>query len=262
MALPGATDRGAGLLLHTAMGAQILSAQLQQPQQWQLLYLSPRLPQLGAPVRGGVPVLFPQFANHGSLAKHGFARNRSWQLVAEHADAMGATVTYRLDIAQHSETDWPHSAKLTLVAQTSATHFAMELSVLNTGSTAFQWTGGLHPYWQVPDVCTARLMGLDVQEQGLGFDEAGIEQLFPARGQLALVAGTRCLTLTTQGFDEWMVWNPGVGGAAVLTDLPPGDWQRFVCIEPVRVSRPVDLQPGEAFTGTMKAEWIEEGNRP
>ncbi len=40
----------------------------------ELLYLSPFSSEF-KPARGGVPVLFPQFANNGALSKHGFVRN-------------------------------------------------------------------------------------------------------------------------------------------------------------------------------------------
>ncbi|MCB2000494.1 MAG: D-hexose-6-phosphate mutarotase, partial [Rhodoferax sp.] len=46
------------------------------------LYLSPRsgFGQRQA-IRGGVPVVFPQFSDRGPLPRHGFVRNRAWQLL-------------------------------------------------------------------------------------------------------------------------------------------------------------------------------------
>ena len=34
----------------------------------------------GRPIRGGIPVIFPQFGS-GALVQHGFARSSEWQLV-------------------------------------------------------------------------------------------------------------------------------------------------------------------------------------
>jgi glucose-6-phosphate 1-epimerase len=68
---------------------------------------------------------------------------------------------------------------------------------------------------------------------------------------LSLETPIHTLKLSMKGFDQWMVWNPGVTGASALKDLPNEDWRQFVCIEPVCVSRPRLLQPGEFFEGGL-----------
>ena len=61
------------------LGAQVIGAEIDGQK---LFYLSP-LSSLTSPARGGVPVLFPQFAEYGPLVKHGFVRNLTWACIEE-----------------------------------------------------------------------------------------------------------------------------------------------------------------------------------
>lgn len=250
-------------LTHTALGGQVLGARTGLGNS--LLYLSPLRLGAAAPVRGGVPVLFPQFADRGSLPKHGFARTAQWVLAHEARSAQAHSLRYELAIASGQFPDWPHDAHLTLHARMAAEALHLALRVTNTGKNNFTWTGGLHPYWAVEDVraCSLTgLAGLSVQDRYdarrtvqtapvLAWNEGPMERLYDGCPPLTLRTGSRQLTLTSSGFDQWMIWNPGQAGGDALPDLPPGDWQRFICIEPVCVSRPVVLAPGSSFSGSL-----------
>ena len=236
------------MLTHRALGAQLL--QVDGGAVGSLLYLSPLL-EANAPARGGVPVLFPQFASTGPLPKHGMARTAQWGLVPD------SHVHYRLTIADTDFPQWPHACALDLHMQNSVSANAGELlltlQVTNTGTNSFAWTGGLHPYFAVEDLLTCRLAGLDTKSDGdLIWTEQPFEQLFAFCPLLTLRAGTHTLELTAGGFTEWMVWNPGASGACALHDLPDDDWRRFVCIEPVCVSKPVVLNAGSQFEGWLR----------
>lgn len=63
-------------------GGQVLS--WCDPNGREMLYLSSTSSGAdGKPIRGGVPVCFPQFAARGPLPKHGFARTLPWTLREE-----------------------------------------------------------------------------------------------------------------------------------------------------------------------------------
>lgn len=241
---------------HCAFGAQLLCAldMSQSP----FLYCSPYQPQKGQAVRGGVPVIFPQFASHGPLPKHGFARNMLWQQQKEGFTTAESGAIYTLDVADDAVPEWPHAAALELEMRLQASALHMQLRVANTGNSAFAWTGGLHPYWWVPSVQNARIKCLIGEPaSGMVLGAEGFERLYPNTGAVTLERGPAgSLQLQATGFAEWMVWNPGQAGAQLLADMPPDDWQHFVCIEPVCVSQPVVLEPGETFVGTLKAQWL------
>lgn len=249
-------------LLHQSLGAQILQANTSQG--LPLLYLSP-LSVSGQPARGGVPVLFPQFAQLGPGRKHGFARHQRWSLESDGPQA----ASYRLDVLPGQFDGWPHAARLRLIGSLDATSLSLRWQVENTGATAFEWGGGLHPYWAVPSLVGCELQGLE-STRGLDklsgrvleprsapwcFDAAGMEWLFEGLPPLCLKTATHTLHLQGSGFTQWMVWNPGVEGARALADLPDQDAPYFICIEPVCALPMQSLAPGEVFEGTLLARW-------
>lgn len=129
------------MLSYSKLGAQVFQASVNGRQ---LLYLSPLSKGAQHPMRGGIPVMFPQFANHGLYKKHGFARDLSWQLLEESSN--GQSLVFELQIQKGDQLDWLHNARLVLTAQLLSNTLNMHLQVCNLGSTQFTWSGGLHPY--------------------------------------------------------------------------------------------------------------------
>jgi glucose-6-phosphate 1-epimerase len=231
--------------MNTVFGGQVLQAHVEDGEP--LMYLSPTYTngEITSPARGGLPVLFPQFANLGPGRKHGFARNVQWAALSERH--------YQLRITPNVYDNWPHSAQIDVVWQVIGNTFQVTLTVENTGISKFDWTGGLHPYWLVPDLLQCRLTGLSAEVEWTGLP---YEQLFDAGADLALHCNGYVLELQSTGFTQWMVWNPGREGAKDLDDMPHQDWQRFVCIEPVCASTPEMLHPNQTFTGTLKVKRV------
>lgn len=221
-------------------------------------------------VRGGVPVLFPQFADRGPLPKHGLVRTARWAPAHESSSDQEHSVAFELAIAPGQFADWPHACHLALKAEAAQDGLRLSLQVTNTGNDVFTWTGGLHPYFAVDDVqaCSVTgLAGLPIQDRydaslttepddTPSWGNQPFERLYDACPPLTLFTGSRRLALTASGFEQWMVWNPGQEGGDALPDLPAGDWQRFICIEPVCAARPASLLPGEVFTGTLDVRWL------
>ena len=254
------------LLKHRGLGAQVLQARLGDLSA--IFYLSPLCSGAMAvvPARGGVPVLFPQFADAGLLPKHGLARTAQWELLEEQVSQGSHSLRYGLEIFQNDYPTWPHAVKLNLVAEVTPEAVFFELKVVNTGCSSFSWTGGLHPYFAVQDVLQSSLSGLgglgvedrydrDFQGQSPGdvrWTRQPFERLYNACPPLTLKTDSYSLNLSASGFDQWMVWSPGEEGGNALADLPAGDWRHFVCVEPVCVARPIVLAPGETFDGSLR----------
>lgn len=233
------------------------------------LYLSPQAERgADAAVRGGVPVIFPQFNRQGTLPKHGFARDRAWRWV-EGATRSGAALGV-LALASDDATRalWPHDFDAELTVVVAGARIDIELAVTNTGDSTFEFTAALHSYLRVDDLLKARLHGvhglfyddlLNGERAQQEFDPIGfagaIERIYAdLRHPLQLASALGRLTFETEGLPDAVVWNPGADKAAAMPDLPAGDWQRFVCVEAAAINEPVSLRPGQDWAGRQSID--------
>src|SRR6218665_1822772 len=125
------------------------------------LYLSPSSAFDGcSAIRGGVPVCFPQFNMRGSLPKHGFVRNLSWELEEQVLEAQQGRLVLRLSDGPATRAFWPQAFEARLLLELSPGALRLTLSVHNTDVQALAFTGALHTYFAVDDIAQTRLEGL------------------------------------------------------------------------------------------------------
>lgn len=246
-------------LFHDGKGAQVLHTAFESG--LELLYLSPLTAvHPDSPIRGGIPLMFPQFGESGPLRKHGFVRDLKWTLVGENEDALGKSISYVLDIKATDSPDWPFDASLQMDAKIGLDFFSIALSVVNKGDQAFTFTGGLHPYFAISsrkDIQVYGLEGLSYRDSFPGDHayelnaDGMLERQYTGDAEIQFYNGSNWLKLSSSGFDSWMVWSPGMEGAKKISDLPDEDWDKFICIEPIVLDQPKTLLPGNAFKGKM-----------
>lgn len=216
----------------------------------------------GKAIRGGIPVIFPQFAAEGPLPKHGFARDRAWRLVAgERPDQ----ALFELADTPETRAIWNHAFRAELRVTVSGAALEVALTVQNTGDTPFSFTAALHTYLRVDDIARTVLRGLRgtrIRDKVAGGDRveeadelriAGeVDRVYlDAPPSLEMVDGERRMTIQSNGFPDTVVWNPGAALAARLADLEPGGERRMLCVEAAAVGTPVHLEPGARWTGSQ-----------
>lgn len=217
----------------------------------------------GASVRGGMPVIFPQFNERGTLPRHGFARTRAWQLARAETAADDALAVLQLADDEQTRALWPHRFALELTVCLRDRRLDVELAVSNSGDSAFAFAAALHTYLRVEEVEAVRLSGLKgcrcedsaaggscVEESDTLRIDGEIDRIyFGAAAPLVLAEGRRQLRIEAVNFPDVVVWNPGPERAAAMADLQATDFRRFVCVEAALVEQPVNLAAGEQWWG-------------
>lgn len=233
------------------------------------LYLSEQSAmQEGAPIRGGIPVIFPQFATYGPLPHHGFARTRIWMWRLAETEPIGKEAGVRLRLEDSPETYdlWPHRFAAELSVGIDNHRLKVQLLIENTDRVPFDFTAALHTYLRVLDVRLVRLDGLqgtrfrDRTRSDLESEDTAeaitiaeeVDRIYlDAPDTLRLREPNRSLGLHAEGFPEVVVWNPWITKCALLPDMPDQGYLNMLCVEAAAVARPIRLEAGERWIGTQ-----------
>ncbi|MFN4115971.1 MAG: D-hexose-6-phosphate mutarotase [Inhella sp.] len=272
MSLPPET-----LTLRARDGARISTqAQGGQLLQWQpagsdasALFLSPLI-HPGTPRRGGVPLVFPQFAMQGPLPRHGLVRTRDWQLLQRCEQEMAMAV-YRFESDAQTLATWPHAFALEFTVLAQGSSLELELAVENSGEQSFEFQAALHSYLRVSDVAQCVVEGLQDRRyfdsltgmQGVQhsarlelLDGRAVDRIVYGVGESAITVYdhgegvTRAIRAEHSGFADAVIWNPGAGHG--LADLPADSWREFLCVEAAQIEQPLRLAPGEEWLGRQR----------
>lgn len=216
----------------------------------------------GTAIRGGVPVIFPQFASQGPLPKHGFARVAEWAL----PEAAATRATFVLTDSPETLNLWPHTFLASLAVELGEDALEMRLDVFNRGHEAVEFTAALHSYFRVADVREAAVLGLrgiPFHDKELDRDRRQEEDELTVAGpldrvyrgapdELRIRDGARVLVLEKEGFADVVVWNPWIEGAAKLDDFEDDEYLRMICVEAGSVAVPVRLEPGARWSARQR----------
>lgn len=218
----------------------------------------------GSAIRGGVPIIFPQFGERGNGKRHGFARVQDWVFQSAGIEGGYGVARFRLERNALDGDPWQHGFQLDYQISLHAQQLKLKLEVCNTSDHAWAFCAALHTYLRVADVSHLKVTGLHgrpyldqvaggaqcVQEQRELHIEGEIDRIYAdVTAQLQLHDGVRRLKVDKSGFKDVVVWNPGREKAASLADMAPTDFATFLCVEAGAVLAPVHLLPGQRWSG-------------
>ena len=248
-------------------GAQVLSFKPAATGE-DILFLSPKSAYNdGRAIRGGVPICWPWFGDdpsgHGRPA-HGFARNQVWQVMQTSQNDNGTvSVTLQLLPGEFSYKYWHCQFKLQFTV-TIGDSLKMALTTENIDNESFVISQALHTYFNIGDIETLHLRGLDnyhYLDKTLNFAEK-LQQ-----GDISVVAETdriylhspeqlfiedaalnRRVIVESHGSQTTVVWNPW-NKAVTLNDMTSDAYKRFVCVETANAADDsIELAPGQSHT--------------
>lgn len=227
----------------------------------------------GKAIRGGMPLVFPQFGG-GPLPQHGFARNLPWKGVSSQVEPNGdLAVHFELTSGTATRSKWPHDFRC-VVGFFLAEKLKISYEVENTGNTPLSYQLLLHPYFRVSSIHQVRVRGLmkapyldkvlggvkgvvQEEELSLASETDRVHQCNVDKVEIIDPALQRKIILTRAGFPDVVTWNPWKEKADAMTDMGKGEWEHFICVEPGAVSETIQLAPGETRQASATIE-VEE----
>ncbi len=237
-------------------GAHVLSWQCQGREQ---LFVSRNAEfKEGTAIRGGIPLIFPQFSTRGPLSRHGFARTQTWQLLNKAAQSAHLQLT---DNA-HTRSLWPHAFVADFFIELQSQQLSLRLQVRNCSDDVIDFTSALHSYFAVANIAQTQINGLQMcsyedaltKKRRMSNDDvlrfaSETDRIYQCN-QTTILNGQHSLQLSSDGFDDTVIWNPHASGAAAIKDLADGEWQQFVCVEAANVMTKIVLPPDAEWSAT------------
>ena len=231
----------------------------------------------GDKFHGGIPVCWPQFGNRFSkdLPQHGFASKMVFEVRGTEYSEEKTELTLGLRSTDETRKLWPHDFDLELKVSVTM-KLNISLRTRNSGSGPFDFSCGFHPYFVLRDRDAASVRGVDglecilaqrdcdvgLRSGDLKLDHAPDDVLVlpdAPRHEFAIIDPglRRAIAVVSAGNSREVVWNCG---DETPSDMEPGDWRRYVCVEPVSDwPGGRTLAPGEEYTLTVAIQSTMDG---
>lgn len=267
-------------------GATVISWKVQGKEQ---LWLSEAAKLDGSkPVRGGIPLVFPNFGktkieSHETfnLPQHGFARNSTWEFLGQTTESP-LTVQFGLSPEQANPDIYKlwksknansnENPDFTLIYSISLASDKMitKIDVSNPGKTAFDFNWLFHSYFKVNDIedivvtnltdehCFDQLLKTWYIEKSpmVNFTEEFdriYKNIHPDKLLQIIKLGKVQQNIKRNNLPDAVVWNPWIDKANSLGDFEPKKgYLDMLCIEAGHVTDFVTLEPSECWSGSQE----------
>jgi glucose-6-phosphate 1-epimerase len=239
-------------------------------------------------IRGGIPLVFPQFGQpNKDMPSHGFLRCNYWSVgqMYDNEDEAGCEFTLALNDAESARgegiwSDGSVDCSLSLKVKVKNTSLTTTLTIKNTGGTEFDYQTLLHSYYKINgskalDETSCNVVGLDgyncddkitneksIQDGSPIAIDREVDRIYtPPSGKENLDVlictgddGSKIsLKATATDGDKdipvsVVVWNPFIEKAKRLGDFKDEEYHDMLCVEPGILSGMEALASGKSVT--------------
>jgi glucose-6-phosphate 1-epimerase len=220
-------------------------------------------------IRGGIPIVFPNFGPWSLGPQHGFARISRWQVekLPTKDDSGNVIATFTLEDTEATRTMWNNNMfKLTYTVKLGDGQLETSLDVENRGVSDFDFTCLFHTYFQLPDITRSSVNNLEghaytdkvlggaraIEDRYLVTIDQTVDRVYentPDEHIISGVTGHHAIKIQKRNFPDTVVWNPW-DKALAMTDLG-SEYVNMLCVEAGHVSSRFQLMPGSKFRASQ-----------
>lgn len=215
-------------------------------------------------IRGGIPLVFPNFSTWSCGPKHGFARICWWKTVEEKKlEDGGAEASFSLEDTEETRAMWNFKFHLRYTVTLRPGSLTSSLHVTNDDSKPFDFTTLIHTYFRVSQISDCSVTGFEgckyddkvVNEDGKLETRAkvvidkNVDYVYASAGSNGHVVDSRDrkVKLEKQNLPDTVLWNPWIQLAKEMGDLDDDGYLYMVCVEAGHVASRKVLPAGETF---------------
>ncbi|UIZ29727.1 hypothetical protein KXD40_003054 [Peronospora effusa] len=267
-------------------GAHVLSFRASMDRNLDMLFPSKKsFMDMKQPIRGGIPIIFPNFGNREGFPNQGFASTTDWTLVSSKnstEEKIPSMATFTMESSDATRAIWPVDFKLEYVVELYANELTTALYVTNTFTEQIKFQALLHNYLWVDDVrnkgaVVSGLEGVNYFDQVAQVNKTESRKYIDFAAETdnvyrnapdmvqVLIDGTntvqRSVSVRKEGSisstdsqevlkteTDFVVWNPWVNRAEAMQDFNNEEYINMVAVEPGRVSEMQPLLAGKTYT--------------
>lgn len=229
-------------LVVALQGAHVMAFQAKDKPE--MLWVSPKtLLEAGKPIRGGIPLCSPWFAQSpDGKVMHGFIRNHEWSLTTAELLKCGATRLV-LELAGESISEyWPHAFHYSLEI-IAGSELTLRLKMKNLNNHEVPFAFAFHTYFAVTDVAKVSLSGLNgttyidkidnmtrkLQTGDVTITATTDRVYLDVPQEQTIVTGQGDIVIRSESKDS-VVWNAWSNDKNI-PDLGEGNHKGYLCVE-------------------------------